>query len=141
MPLKNFHTIIKNTPEETKEDIKLSMDILDRIHELLNEKFDGKQRLLADKMGKTEAEVSKWLNGVQNFTIKTLVKLSIAFGEPIIAVCTSNDNATFEQVKVPYKKQHTKLIVNHNRLEEAKLDFEEIKKIRVASLQKINLIS
>ena len=130
MRLKNFHTIIKNTPDEVKEDIKMSMDILDRIHELLNEKFDGKQKLLAEKMNKTEAEVSKWLNGVQNFTTRTIMKLSVAFGEPIIAVCTKHDDSTFIQVKVPYKKHHTKLVVNHNSLEEVKLEFEEIRKIK-----------
>lgn len=101
MKLKKFHSILEGTPENVREHVKISMDILDRINYLLDKKFDGKQRLLADKMGKSEAEVSKWLNGVQNFTTKTLTKLSIAFGEPVIAVCTYSDDedSTFVQVK------------------------------------------
>ncbi len=111
MRLKKFHTIIENTPKETKEEISVSMDILERIHELLNEKFQGKQKLLADKLGKSEAEVSKWLNGVQNFTIKTIIKLQIAFGEPIIAVCSGSDNSTFIQVKTNFKEKKVELCV------------------------------
>jgi ribosome-binding protein aMBF1 (putative translation factor) len=94
MKLKKFHTIIEHTPEEVKEEVNLSIDILERIHELLDEKFDGKQKLLADKLNKSESEISKWLSGVQNFTIKTLVKLEVAFGEPIIAVCTKKGKLT-----------------------------------------------
>lgn len=128
MKLKKFHNIIANTPEEIKEDINLSMDILERINELLNEKFDGKQKLLADKMNKSEAEISKWLSGVQNFTIKTLNRLQIAFGEPIIAVCTNNHNSTFTQVKVPYKTCHTQMLIDGTgQLEEHKTEYDEIK--------------
>lgn len=79
-----FKSIIKQTSPEVKEQVELSMDILDRIHELLDQKFEGKLKLLAKKMNKSEAEVSKWLSGVQNFTAKTLSKLEIAFDEPIL---------------------------------------------------------
>lgn len=100
MSLQDFKNRVNNSSEELNNDIDFSMDILDRIHELLEKKFDGKQKLLAAKMGKSESEVSKWLSGVQNFTIKTINRLSEAFGEPIIAVCTnSEDNSTFELVK------------------------------------------
>jgi transcriptional regulator with XRE-family HTH domain len=128
MKLNNFHTIIENTPEEINEDVNLSMDILERIHELLDEKFGGKQKLLAAKLGKSEAEVSKWLSGVQNFTTRTLVKLQIAFGEPIIAVCTKNNNATFIQVKVPYKTCQTKMAIDGSgKIEEQKTEYADIK--------------
>ena len=90
------------------------MDILERIDELLQEKFQGKQKLLADKLGKTESEVSKWLNGVQNFTIKTLMKLQVAFGEPIIVVCTNEDKSTFQQVKLSSTKKQTYCEVAEN---------------------------
>ena len=132
MKLKKFHKIIENTPEEVREDVKLSMDILERIHELLFEKFGGKQKLLAERLNKSEAEVSKWLSGVQNFTTKTLIKLQIAFGAPIIAVCTSNDNSTFTQVKVLYKKSHVKLLINvDGQLAEQSIKFDDIQKSRI----------
>jgi plasmid maintenance system antidote protein VapI len=90
MPLKNFQKVIAETPQEIDAFVTTSMDILERIHELLDEKFDGKQKLLAEKLGKSEAEISKWINGVQNFTLKTISKLEAAFGAKIITVCTNS---------------------------------------------------
>lgn len=101
MALKNFHRIISETPEEVDSFVEQSMDILERIHELLEEKFDGRQKLLAEKLNKSEAEISRMLNGVQNFTLKTIAKLEWAFGAKIIAVCTNNSEADFVQVKTP----------------------------------------
>lgn len=106
MALKNYKHILRETPDDEKFFVRDAMDILERLQELLDEKFEGKQKLLADKMGKSEAEVSKILSGVQNFTLKTLSKLKAAFGEPIIAVCTNHYNATFVQVKTTNSSLH-----------------------------------
>lgn len=73
--------------------VEHSMSILDRINELLEEKFEGKQNELAKKLGKKESEISKWLNGVQNFTIFTISKLEEAFEEPIISVVSKEKNS------------------------------------------------
>lgn len=141
MKLKKFHSILESTPEETKEAVSLSMDILERIHELLDEKFQGKQKLLAEKLGKSEAEVSKWLSGVQNFTIKTLTKLQVAFGEPIIAVCTESNDSTFVQAKIPYKTFHARMIVDgKGELEEMKTLYDDIKSSSVKYISKSDLL-
>lgn len=114
MKLNKFNKIVNETSKESKEEIKIQLDILERIDELLHEKFEGKQKLLAEKLGKTEAEVSKWLNNVQNFTIKTLIKLQVAFDADIIVVCTNSDKATFQQVKLPSTKTQTVCEVDKN---------------------------
>jgi transcriptional regulator with XRE-family HTH domain len=44
------------------------------------------QRDLAKNTGKTEAEVSRWLGGTHNFTLRTLSKISIVLGEDVIVV-------------------------------------------------------
>ena len=44
------------------------------------------QRALAEKLGKKESEVSKWLTGRHNFTTKTLAHISLALGEDVITV-------------------------------------------------------
>lgn len=77
-------------PEETKIFAKMSLDILERIQEILDEKgYTYKD--LAASLDKTQPEVSKWINGSQNFTIKTLAKLQAALGEDIIKVpCKRN---------------------------------------------------
>lgn len=64
---------------------KLSFDVADRIAEILKQKKMS-QRDLAVGMNKTEAEVSKWLGGTQNFTLKTLVAISVYLQEPILSV-------------------------------------------------------
>lgn len=86
---------------EVYEEVAINMAILDRIHELLDEKFDGKQKLLAEKMGKSESEISRLLSGVQNYTTRTLIKFQRAFGAQIIAVCSNEkDETTFEEVRL-----------------------------------------
>ena len=130
MKLKKFHSVLAETPEKVREHVKISMDILDRINYLLNKKFEGKQKNLAENLGKSEAEVSKWFNGVQNFTTKTLIKLSLAFGEPIIAVCThsEDENSTFVQVK-NYGSSVTWSVNEKGTLEENVSDYKDISAI------------
>lgn len=102
MKLDKFKKIIANTAPDERELISMNMDILERIHELLNLKFDGKQNLLAEKMGKSEPEISKLLSGFHNYTMQTIVKLQLAFNAPILVVATGKDiaNAHFQQVKI-----------------------------------------
>ena len=40
----------------------------------------------AKLVGKTEAEVSRWLGGTHNFTLKTIARISAALGCEIIKV-------------------------------------------------------
>jgi transcriptional regulator with XRE-family HTH domain len=114
MPLKNYHKVVKETPDDVRIFVQDSMHILERLHELLDEKFEGKQILLAQKLGKSEAEISKMLNGVQNFTLRTLSKLKAAFGESIIAVHTNHEHETFAQIKTAPAKGYARLHVRIN---------------------------
>ncbi|MEZ4793860.1 MAG: helix-turn-helix transcriptional regulator [Gelidibacter sp.] len=77
--------ILEETPIELKEYISLCSDILVRIHDLIEEKGYS-QRQLAKGLGKSPSEISKWLSGEHNFTLKSLVKLKLELGEPIIYV-------------------------------------------------------
>jgi len=130
-----FNQIVNSTSDETKEYVRFSMDILDRLNELLEEKFEGKQSLLAKKLGKSESEISKWFSGVQNFTIKTLVKLQLALDSPIAVICTSDDNnSTFEQVR-PFKSSQLITsweVSNEGELEERNAEYTNVA-MRIAS--------
>ena len=44
------------------------------------------QKEFARKMGKTEAEVSRWVGGTHNFTLRTIAKISDVLGEQILTV-------------------------------------------------------
>ena len=74
---------------ETRESVALSFRIVDRIHNILQEK-GLKQKDLALKLGKSEAEISKWMRGTHNFTIDTLVSIEVALDAPIVEVCHSS---------------------------------------------------
>ncbi|MCE7059466.1 helix-turn-helix transcriptional regulator [Dyadobacter sp. CY343] len=62
-----------------------SFDISDRIVEILTRKKIS-QRQFAAMLGKSESEVSKWLSGTHNFTIKTIAHLEVVLEAVIMAV-------------------------------------------------------
>lgn len=80
-----FRECLDSIPEETKAEFELSFAIADRIAYLLESK-GMTQRDLAQKMGKRESEVSKWLTGRHNFTTNTIARISIALEAPIITI-------------------------------------------------------
>ena len=82
---------------EVRESVALSFRIVDRIHEILEEK-GLKQKDLAQRLGKSEAEISKWMRGTHNFTIDTLVSIEDALSAPIIQVFRSYPVHDFEPV-------------------------------------------
>lgn len=44
------------------------------------------QKYFAKGIGRSEAEVSRWLGGTHNFTLSTIAKISAYFGEDIIHI-------------------------------------------------------
>lgn len=82
---KLFRQIVDETPAELKAQLRFSDCIAEKLDSLLKERGMS-QRELAKSTGKTEAEVSRWLGGTHNFTLRTLAKISIALGEDLITV-------------------------------------------------------
>ena len=70
---------------EARESVAMSFRIVDRIHDILDEK-GLKQKDLALLLGKSEAEISKWMRGTHNFTIDTLMGIETALDAPILEV-------------------------------------------------------
>jgi transcriptional regulator with XRE-family HTH domain len=62
-----------------------SFAIAARIDEILARKGWNKTDF-ANAMGKTNAEISKWMSGQHNFTIATIAKIEVALGEDILSV-------------------------------------------------------
>src|SRR5438874_295788 len=78
-----FDQIANDAPLEEKLFISRSLDIAHQI--ILNmEQKKMLQKDLAIKLGKTEAEISRWLSGFHNFTLKTITKIEAVLGEQII---------------------------------------------------------
>lgn len=82
---KLFRQMVDETPEELKTQLRFSDSIAEKLSKLLEER-GMTQRDLARKVGKTEAEVSRWLGGTHNFTLRTLAKISTILGVDMIKV-------------------------------------------------------
>lgn len=85
MRSKTVHRLMNETPEDVALFADWYADLVVRINEILAEK-NITQKSLADKMGKQPSEISKWLSGEHNFTLRSLAKLSVELGEPLLMV-------------------------------------------------------
>lgn len=81
----NISDMQKDIPNELKVQIDLSFAIADKIASVLKERGMTNKEF-AKLVGKTEAEVSRWLGGTHNFTLKTIARISSALGCEIIKV-------------------------------------------------------
>lgn len=70
---------------EIKEEVRLAMNISDRLDSLMRQKGISKSEL-AKALDRRPNEVTYWLSGQYNFTLSTIAMLSVFFGEPIISV-------------------------------------------------------
>jgi len=70
---------------DVRRQVDISFLIVNRIHEILTSK-GYRQKDLAEKLGKKESEISKWMRGTHNFTIETLSSIETALGEPILEI-------------------------------------------------------
>ena len=80
-----FQRILDKTPKEVEIFVRLYADIVVRVNQLLKEKGYS-QKDLAEKLDKRPSEISKWLNGDHNFTLRSIAKLEAELGETILYV-------------------------------------------------------
>ncbi|MBN7810805.1 helix-turn-helix transcriptional regulator [Algoriphagus sp. H41] len=76
--------------DDVKRYVDHSFDIVNRIYDLL-EKQGKTQRDLANLMGKKESEISKWMQGSHNFTLKSIAKIESVLGEKLIVSPKSDE--------------------------------------------------
>lgn len=82
---KFFMEAINRIPNGIERQVNLSMSVSDKIADIL----EGRgitQKDFAKGMGRSEAEVSRWLGGTHNFTLSTIAKISAYLGEDIIHI-------------------------------------------------------
>lgn len=80
-----YQQSLSEIPNELRIQIDLSFAIADKIASVLKERGMTNKEF-AKLVGKTEAEVSRWLGGTHNFTLKTIARISAALGCEIIKV-------------------------------------------------------
>lgn len=82
---KQFKQMVSQVPENIKEETDLSFAIADKLNALMKDKGLTK-REFAEALGKRPSEITKWLSGQHNFTIRTLSTLSSFFGKSLIEI-------------------------------------------------------
>lgn len=80
-----FDECLASVQNDVKMEPDMSFALADKIDMILREK-NVSQKQLAKKMGKTEAEVSRWLGGTHNFTLRTIAKISDALGVKLLTI-------------------------------------------------------
>ncbi len=84
MASKLFKEMIDQVTPEEDAFVRMSIQIVKQIKALMKQ-HGMSQTDLANALDKSPSEVSKWLSGMHNFTLKSLANLEIVLGAPIIA--------------------------------------------------------
>lgn len=82
---KFFMDALERIPDNIRKQVDLSMLISDKIAGILKDK-GMTQKEFAKGIGRSEAEVSRWLGGTHNFTLSTIARISAYLGEDIVLV-------------------------------------------------------
>ncbi len=83
--MQQFREDLKKIPKDISLQVDWSFSIADKIAAVLKER-GMTQRDFANKMGKRETEVSRWLGGTHNFTLSTLAKISAVLDCKLIGI-------------------------------------------------------
>lgn len=94
-----FQETLNSVPERIKREVDRSFDIAASIESALKRKGWTKTQL-AQKTGKNCAEVTRWLSGTHNFTLRTLAIIEEALGGDLIHVC--GKESSFQSVCVVF---------------------------------------
>lgn len=94
MKSKTVERLQKKTPKDIKIFVGWYADLVIRINELLTEKNISRKEI-AERLGKQPSEISRWLNGEHNFTLRSLAKLSAELGENLLEVPERKPQTTF----------------------------------------------
>jgi len=81
----SFDKMLAAVPPQIQQEVDMEFAISNRINDLM-EKHGLNKMAFAQALGKRPSEITKWLSGQHNFTIKTLSMLSAFFGEPLVSV-------------------------------------------------------
>lgn len=80
-----YNQIVASIPPEIHKEVDMQMAVSNRIYALMIEKGLSKAEF-ARAIGKRPCEITKWLSGQHNFTLKTIALLSSFFNVPLIHV-------------------------------------------------------
>lgn len=79
--------------------VDYTFDLSNRMQFLL-ERNSMDQKDLARELGKSESEISKWLSGSHNFTLKTIAKIEDVLGDKLLEVINENGVQRDQRVSI-----------------------------------------
>lgn len=77
--------VLAETPREVRQFVRRYGELVVRIQEVMEEKGLN-QKNLAEKMEKSPSEISKWLSGEHNFTLRSIAKLEVELDADLIQI-------------------------------------------------------
>jgi len=94
---------LSHVPAERRREGEISFGVARRINEVLQTKGWSKTDL-AQKTGKDNATISRWMSGQHNFTIRTIAMIENVLGSKILDV-----KPTYNQRKPAVAKYNTSI--------------------------------
>jgi transcriptional regulator with XRE-family HTH domain len=115
----------KLIPKEIDLFVTRSFEIVDRIHEILQAK-NLDQKDLAMLLSKRESEISKWMSGTHNFTLKTLTRIEDVLGCSVVKILKKEKGKVKEKqpIFLLIDKKYTQINEGNNILVGDLEDFE-----------------
>lgn len=80
-----FQKMLEIVPKEVLTEVDYSFAIANEINMLMTEHGMTKKQF-ADALGKKPSEITKWLSGQYNFTLRTIATISTFFGKSLISI-------------------------------------------------------
>jgi transcriptional regulator with XRE-family HTH domain len=123
MRSKVFQRILDKTPEDVKIFTRHYGDLVVRINSLLKDK-GYTQKDLAEKLDKKPSEISKWLKGEHNFTLRSLAKLEAELGSPLFYVPKTKTFKSAGGTKTSFTVYHNvqvKTQIDYSKFEDKKV--------------------
>jgi|GEM_PF-657709 len=101
-----FDQALATVSDDVKRFVDNSIYVADQIYSILKEKGIS-QRKFAEMLDKKESEISKWLSGSHNFTLKSISKMEVILNASIITTPLQAKHK-FQEVKFVNVKTYVK---------------------------------
>ncbi len=117
-------------PEDIERFIDKNLDISNQVYTLIKAK-GWSQKDFAIALGKKDAEVSKWLNGTHNLTLRSIAKMEAALGADII-ITPLKAEKKYKKIEYVTLKVHA----NRNQIVPTNLRYTSAKRSNVQTFYK-----
>lgn len=85
MPSEIFRRLLSQVSPENTRFVEKNLAISDQVHDIFETHPTIKtQKALAKVLGKEPSEISRWLSGLHNLTLESIIKMEEALGRDII---------------------------------------------------------